>query len=136
MSPMWITVTGSFTSPSTRLRRSGRRARPSGALSSRRRRALIAELSRVASAMPSPDPLRRRFEMLLHDRVREVRGDLLEIALLLEVADDPDPGCETELRRLLRDGCDSPLYNREIHPSEIRATLHYVRSCLESPPAF
>jgi hypothetical protein len=136
MSPMWMTVTESFTSPATRPRRSGPRARPSRALSSRRRRALVAELRRVGSATPSPDPRRRRFEVLLHDRVREVRGDLLEIALLLAVADDPDPECETELRRLLRDGCDSPLYNREIHPSELRATLHYVRSRLESPPVF
>ena len=128
---MWISVTESFASPATRLQRSGRGARARRALSARRRRALVAALSRVASATPSPDPLRRRFEVLLHDRVREVRGDLLEIALLLEAADDPDPECVAELSRLVRDGCKSPLYNPDVHPSELRATLHYVRSRLE-----
>lgn len=34
------------------------------------------------------------------------------------------------LHRLLTDGCASPLYNCEVHPSELRATLYYVRSRL------
>jgi hypothetical protein len=130
---MWTSATEPFAAPATRPRRSGRGRGGRRALSSRRRRALVAELSRVASAAPSPDSLRRRFDVLLHDRVREVRGDLLEIALLLAVADDPDPECAAELRRLVRDGCDSPLYNPEVHPSELRATLHYIRSRLERP---
>jgi hypothetical protein len=36
----------------------------------------------------------------------------------------------TTLHRLLTDGCESPLYNRDVHPSELRATIFYVRSRL------
>jgi hypothetical protein len=35
-----------------------------------------------------------------------------------------------ELHSLLADGCDSPLYNSEIHVSELRATLYWVRARL------
>jgi hypothetical protein len=94
----------------------------------------VAALRTVARATPSRDPLRRRFDVLLYDRVAEVRADLLEIAQLLAVADDPGRDCVVELNRLLRDGCDSPLYNADIHPSELRATLYQVRSRL-TPPA-
>ena len=132
---MWISVTESFSSPGTRRHRSGRGGRARRALTSRRRRALVAALCRAASATPSRDPLRRRFDLLLHDRVREVRADLLEIAVLLAVDNDPDLECIAELRRLVRDGCDSPLYNSDIHPSELRATLYHVRSRLEPPTA-
>jgi hypothetical protein len=72
--------------------------------------------------------------VLLHDRLDPVRFDLLEIATLLEHAAEPDPACVTALNRLLTDGCESPLYNSEIHPSELRATLYYVRSRLAAAP--
>ena len=32
-----------------------------------------------------------------------------------------------ETHKLLTDGCDSPLYNRDIHVSELWATLYYLR---------
>ncbi len=31
------------------------------------------------------------------------------------------------LRALLRNGCDSPLYNADLHMSELRAALYYLR---------
>ncbi len=64
--------------------------------------------------------------MLLPDRVGLVRADLLEIAELLEQSPDPDPRCVTELHRLLTDGCESALFNPDVHPSELRASLYYV----------
>ena len=36
----------------------------------------------------------------------------------------------TALNPLLTDGCESPLYNPDVHPSELRATLYDVRSRL------
>ena len=129
LSAMWINVADSIAvhiSPRSARRAGGRRPRIR-----RRQRALVTALLSVADATPSRDPLRRRFEVLLHDRVQEVRGDLLGIARRLEVTDDLDPECARELDRLLRDGCDSPLYNPDIHPSELRATLYHVRLRLE-----
>jgi hypothetical protein len=99
-------------------------------VSARTRRRLVHSLRRLANRQPSSHAARRRFEVLLLDRVAPVRADLLEIAALLEAAPDPDPGCVRSLHRLLTDGCESPLYNPEVHPSELRATLYYVRSGL------
>ncbi len=60
-----------------------------------------------------------------------VRTELLELAQLIEQAlDDVDPDCLNEVRRLLTDGCGSPLYNKDIHPSELLATLYFLRSRL------
>ena len=49
---------------------------------------------------------------------------------MLERTHDPDPARVEALRNLLANGCDSPLYNAEIHISELHATLNYVRSGL------
>jgi hypothetical protein len=68
--------------------------------------------------------------VLLHDRVALVRADLLEIAELLEQAPDAEPRCVTELHRLLTDGCESPLFNPDVHPSELRTSVYYVHSRL------
>ena len=68
--------------------------------------------------------------MLLLDRVATVRPELLELADALERCGDPDPAAVADLRRLLTDGCQSPLYNPEVHISELRATLYYLRSGL------
>jgi hypothetical protein len=73
--------------------------------------------------------------VLLHERVALVRADLLDIAALLERERHPDPGCVLALHRLLTDGCASPLYNHDVHPSELRATLYYVRARLGAAPA-
>lgn len=104
------------------------RVRRSASLfNNRTRRRLVRSLRELARRASLGDAPRRRFEVLLRERVAPVRGELLEIAALLDHDRQPDPGCVVALHRLLTDGCASPLYNRDIHPSELRATLHYVR---------
>jgi hypothetical protein len=100
----------------------------------RRRRILVKWLRRTARRSGRVQTGARR-DLWLHDRVGMVRDDLLQIADMLECADDPDPACLAELRRLLSDGCDSPLYNREVHCSELRATLQHVRMRLADATA-
>ena len=75
------------------------------------------------------DPIRRRHDVLLHYRVAAVCTDLLEIATLLEHANDPDPVYVKEIHRLLTSG-DSPLYHPGAHVSELYATLYYIRAGL------
>jgi hypothetical protein len=72
--------------------------------------------------------------VLLPDRVAAVRDELLEIALMLEHADELDPSWVLTVRKLLTDGCESPLFNREVHISELRATLFYLRGGREIQP--
>jgi hypothetical protein len=99
-------------------------------VSPRQRRVIARWLRRTADHAEEPHPLARRRQALLHYRVVAVRTDLLEIAAMLEHAQDPDPACVEALRDLLANGCDSPLYNADIHVSELCATLAYVRSGL------
>lgn len=87
-------------------------------------------LRRTAKHTQAPHPLVRRRETLLHDRVRSVREQLLELAWLLDRCTRPDPRPVAELHKLLRDGCESPLYNSDVHDSELRATLYYAREAL------
>jgi hypothetical protein len=91
------------------------------------RRRLARWLRLTANHATDRDPIRRRRDPLLHYRAAAVRTDLLEIAALLEHAHDPDPDCLAELRDLLANGCDSPLYNADIPFSQLQATLDYVR---------
>jgi hypothetical protein len=99
-------------------------------LSARNRRTLARWLRRTANRTQHPRPRTRTPEPLLHYRVAAVRSDLLEIAAILEHAPSPDPDGIHALRDLLANGCDSPLYNADIHVSELQATLHYIRSGL------
>jgi hypothetical protein len=99
-------------------------------ISARNRRVLAKWLRRTANCEHDTDPIRRRREALLHYRAAAVRTDLLEIAALIEHAPSPDPARVATLRDLLANGCDSPLYNPDIHISELHATLHHVRSGL------
>jgi hypothetical protein len=115
-----------------------RRARVRGSarlFTDRTRRRLVRSLRRLATRRPPRHAACRRFEVLLHERVALVRSDLLEIAALLEHERHPDPGCVVALHRLLADGCASPLYNHDIHPSELKYTLYYVRSRLGAAPS-
>jgi hypothetical protein len=96
------------------------------------RRVLAKWLRRTAQHTQLPHPLARRRETLLHYRVAAVRTDLLEIAAILEHAHDPDPTSVAALHELLANGCDSPLYNADIHVSELHATLHYARAGLSA----
>jgi len=109
-----------------------RTAQPSrtGRVSRRTQRRLVASLRRLASRESPRHGTRRRFEVLLHDRIALVRADLLAIAELLEQAPDPESRCVTELQRLLTDGCESPLFNPDVHPSELRASVYYIHSRL------
>jgi hypothetical protein len=64
---------------------------------------------------------------LLRDRAAAVRPELLEIAFMLEHSHSLDAAWISTVRRLLTDGCESPLYNRDVHISELRAALYYLR---------
>jgi hypothetical protein len=99
-------------------------------VSTHRRRALAEWLRRTADKPHDPYPGRWRGELLLHDRVKAVRSELHEIASLLERAPAPDPAWIESLHDLLANGCDSPLYNADVHESELRATLYYARAAL------
>jgi len=92
----------------------------------RKRRVLVQQLRLTADRAHDTDPIRRRREPLLHYRAAAVRTDLLEIAAILEHTQTPDPASIATLYKLLINGCDSPLYNRETHISELHATLDYV----------
>lgn len=101
-------------------------------LSSPSRRRLAASARRAATCGPRPS----RHTVLLQDRAAAVKEELLEIALMLECADDLEVSWVSETHKLLTDGCDSPLYNRDIHVSELWATLHYLRSGREPAGKF
>jgi hypothetical protein len=94
----------------------------------RKRRVIVRWLRRTANHAVDTDPIRRRREALLHYRTAAVRSDLLEIAAILERAHTPNPACVATLHELLANGCDSPLYNPDLHVSELRATVHHVRA--------
>ena len=89
-------------------------------------RRLVASLRRMAARGAHPDRVAGRLQVVLVDRAAAVRDDLLAVADLLEQAADPDPVAVAMLRGLLTDGCESGLYNRDVHPSEVRACLHYA----------
>ena len=96
-------------------------------LGTRNRLTIARWLRRTANRVPDGGPLGHRREFLLCGRVALVRTDLLALADLLERTEDPDPDSVEALRALLRNGCDSPLYNADLHMSELRAALYYLR---------
>ena len=102
-------------------------------VSPRHRRALARMLRGIAKDAVDPNPLRRPLDVLLHYRAAAVRTDLLEIAALLERAQDPDPSCVAALRQLVRDGA-SPLYDPAVHVSELHTALHYAHAGLSNHP--
>jgi hypothetical protein len=65
----------------------------------------------------------QRFEVLLCDRAYAVRGDLLRVAALVDIAAEPDPATVLTMRRLLTDGCTSPLYNPAIPVERLHQVL-------------
>jgi hypothetical protein len=95
--------------------------------SPRTRRTLAAGLRRTA------DPIQShcRFDPcpVLVDRVAPLRDELVKLAIDLEETQTPDLACVALIRELLTDG-SSPLYNPNIHVSELRATLDHVRARL------
>jgi len=118
-----------LTSPERGLEQTGRRRGPRP-VSARRRRRLARWLRRTARRALDPDPRHPQSRLLLRDRAAGVCSDLLEIAGSLERTDDPDREAVEALLELLRNGCNSPLYNADVHESELRATLYYARAAL------
>jgi hypothetical protein len=104
-----------------------RRVEPTRLTPARAHRRLARRLRRLAGAAPEPDPVRRRYVYLLVDRVADARDDILEVADLIEQAATADPSCLAEVRRLLTSGCDSALYNPDIHVSELHVGLYFLR---------
>ena len=102
-------------------------AEPARLTPARARRRLARRLRRLAGTAPESDPIRRRYVFVLVDRVGDVRDDLLEVADLIEHAAAADPSCLAEVRRLLTSGCDSPLYNPDLHVSELHASMYFLR---------
>jgi hypothetical protein len=100
-------------------------------LSSRNRRILASSLRRAATCKPTPSAR----TVLLQDRAATVRDELLELALTLERANDLDASWVLAIHKLLTDGCESPLFNSDIHISELRATLYYLRGGHRLQPA-
>ena len=116
----------------SRERRLSRRRRRLVSANGRR---VIAEcLRRTADKPRDSYPGRWRGELLLHDRLTAVRSELHKITSLLERARDPDPAWIESLNHLLGNGCDSPLYNADVHESELRATWYYARAALIARP--
>jgi hypothetical protein len=98
--------------------------------SGRTARRLAASLRRAVRRATVPGRIIRRSGLLHCHRVVAVQTDLLEVAELLECAVRPDPLALTAVSQLLTDGLESPLFNRDVHPSELKATLYFVRSRL------
>jgi hypothetical protein len=105
-------------------RRRGHDAPPSGGRDARR---VAGWLRGTVARATGSSRLVCRSGLLLCDRVVAVQAELLEIAELLERAERPDVEAVTAVRRLLVDGLQSPLFNRDVHPSELLATLYFVR---------
>ncbi len=101
----------------------------------RTRRMVIEGLRAVARRSRQTGP-RRRQEILLCQRAAAVSPELLELAALLDVTDDPDPAATHALLRLLTDGGESPLYNPRVHVSELQATLAYARGRLSGAASY
>ena len=87
-------------------------------------------LRRAVRRSRLPARHRHRQGLMLPDRVAAVRDELLELADLLERAHDPNASAVQMVRQLLTDGCESPLYNRAVHASELKATLFYAKKGL------
>jgi hypothetical protein len=92
-------------------------------LSTRTRRRLAATARRAATYRGGPS----RYSLLLQDRAAAASEELLDVALILERAGELDASWMREAHKLLTDGCGSPLYNPDIHVSELWATLYYLR---------
>lgn len=114
--------------------RSANRRKRDRLVSTRKRRMLARWVRRTANRGDGRDPVYRGSEALLRYRVAAVRTDLLAIAYLLERVEDPDPRCLAEIHALLSDGCGSPLFNPEVHASELVAMVYYVRAELAANP--
>jgi hypothetical protein len=85
-------------------------------------------LRQAADPTNPPSRLRPRRPILRY-RAAAVRRELLEVAALLEHAENPDPGPVLAARELLRDRA-SPLRDVAIDVAELRMTLADLRTAL------
>ena len=100
----------------------------------RRRLSLVADLRGIARrAGTASRP--RQFDVLLRNRAALVRPQLLQVAATLERVNDPDPETLRTLRRLLTDGCASPLFNAGVPTGVLTSALDRVRLELEAREA-
>jgi hypothetical protein len=95
------------------------------------RHGLVAELRSVSRRAATP-PRARRFDVLLCDRALAVRYEMLEVAAALDRTSQPSGRTLEALRQLLRDGCDSPLYNPAVPEERLRMALDRIRIELQS----
>ena len=100
-------------------------------VSPRNRRKLAQWLRHTARDASDHNRTRQPYDFLLRARAAAVRTELIEIAARLEQGQHPDPARVVAVRELLRDG-NSPLYHPGVPACELRATLDYVRSGLDS----
>jgi hypothetical protein len=105
----------------------GRARTPRRAVTGRQRRTLARWLRRTACHFRYDDPVCGGTRQVLNERVRAVREDLLELADLLEQIEHPDLEAMAELRMVLSDGGSSPLLNADLHLSELKTSLFYIR---------
>jgi hypothetical protein len=94
----------------------------------RARRVLAHALRQTADPTERLNDLRPR-RPLLRYRAAAVRLELLEIAALLEHAQNPDPDPVRAVRELLQDRT-SPLYDATVDIAELRTTLEDLRQAL------
>ena len=94
----------------------------------RTRRTLARALRRAADPSKRPSRLHPRRPVLRY-RAAAVRPELLEIAALLEHAQNPDPSPVRAVRELLRDRT-SPLHDVSVDVAELRTTLEDLRQAL------
>jgi hypothetical protein len=89
----------------------------------RRRRAFARSLRATAR----PSTWDRRNPLVLWDRAALASEELLSLAQELERASTVDPRTMVELDRLLCDGRESPLFNREIPAEELLRAVRCIR---------
>jgi len=92
------------------------------------RRRLATRVRHVVAHADRPAGAR---SFLLVDRVGAVRADMLAVAALLESSPALTAGDYRELNGLLTDGVQSPLYCPQVHISELKACLYFVRARLD-----
>lgn len=112
--------------------RAGReRRRRARLVSERERRSVAQGMRRVCRAAADQEP-GVTWSVLLRSRAVRLRSELLEVAALLERAEDPDWASVAALRELLRDGGTSPLYNPAVDPLRLEVILDCARAGLQA----
>ena len=96
----------------------------------RRRRALARNLRATAR----PSTWDQRNPLVLWDRAALVSDELLSLAQELERASSVDPRSMVEVHRLLCDGRESPLFNKQIPAEELLRAVRCIRFRIVTAP--